>query len=309
MARRCLLIGASGQLGRALGAALEERCEVVGTGLRSRQVAQLPLDLGDPAGTIGYLEGVRPEWILIAGAYCNVERAEMERDRCFAVNADGPAAVAAWASAHGAFVVFYSTDSVFDGSQERYGESDPARPLNVYSESKVRGEGLVREAAPDRHLILRTSWLYGPNEPRRNFILRFIDEARQGRAVRVPDDQWGTPTYTEDLAAATRWLLERGATGTFHATGPECLSRVELARRVCRHFDLDPAAIIPTPTGRLGQAAKRPLRTRLDCGKLSATGAPGFREVNAGLAALRRWDTTVSPIRKAGFAERTVSSA
>lgn len=289
MTRRCLLIGASGQLGRALSAELEGRVELMGTGLRSRQPEQLPLDLGDPAAAVGYVEEVHPEWIIIAGAYCNVERAETERDRCFAVNAEGPAAVAAWASTHGAFVVFYSTDSVFDGVQERYVESDSVRPLNVYSESKVRGEELVRKAVPQRHLILRTTWLYGPNEPRRNFILRFIDEARHERAVPVPDDQWGTPTYTEDLAAATRWLLERGATGTFHATGPEGLSRVELARRVCRHFDLDPAVILPTPTGRLGQVARRPLRTRLDCGKLNATGAAKFRDVDAGLAALRRW--------------------
>ena len=296
MARRCLIIGASGQLGRALWAELDNRYELVGTGLRSRQPQQLPLDLGDLARTIGYLEEVRPEWVVIAGAYCNVERAETERDRCFAVNAEGPAAVAAWASAHGASIVFYSTDSVFDGSRERYLESDAMRPLNVYSESKVRGEELVRQAVPERHLIIRTSWLYGPNEPRRNFILRFIDDARAGRPVPVPDDQWGAPTYSEDLAAATRWLLERGAAGTFHAAGPEFISRVELARIVCRHFDLDPALVVPTPTSRLGQAARRPLRTQLDCGKLHATGAPAFRGLEAGLVALRRWHDSLMTV-------------
>ena len=289
MRTRCLLIGASGQLGRALSAELEGRCEIVGTGLRSRQAGQLPLDLGDPAGAVNYVEDVRPEWIIIAGAYCNVEQAESERRRCMAVNAEGPAAVAAWAQAHGASVVFYSTDSVFDGAKERYAETDEMRPLNAYSESKVRGEELVRQAAPERHLILRTTWLYGPNEPRRNFILRFIDEVRSGRPVPVPDDQWGSPTYSEDLAAATRWLLERGATGTFHAAGPEFVPRVELALRVCDHFGLDPSVVAPTPTDRLGQAARRPLKTRLDCGKLAAAGAPAFRGVDAGLAALRRW--------------------
>jgi dTDP-4-dehydrorhamnose reductase len=204
--------------------------------------------------------------------------------------------VAAWANAHGAFVVFYSTDSVFDGSRERYAESDAVRPLNWYSESKLRGEELVRSILPEHHLILRTAWLYGPNESRRNFILRFIDEVRQGRTVPVPDDQWGTPTYTADLAAATRWLLKQGITGTYHAAGPEFLSRVELARCVCRHFDLDPGAVIPTPTSRLVQAAPRPLRTRLDCGKLRSAGAAPFRGVDEGLAALRRWHDTLMPV-------------
>jgi dTDP-4-dehydrorhamnose reductase len=293
--KKVLLIGASGQLGRALWAEFEGRCDLVGTGLRSRAMGQLSLDLGDPMGTVGYLDEVRPEWILLAGAYCNVDGAEAEPGRCLAVNAEGPAAVAAWARTRGAFVVFYSTDSVFDGERERYVETDPTQPLNVYSESKVRGEAVIRQILPERHLILRTAWLYGPNEPRRNFILRFIDEARAGRAVPVPDDQWGSPTYTEDLAAATRWLLERGASGTFHATGPEFVSRVELTRRVCRHFELDPAAIRPTPTSRLGQVAKRPLANRLDCSKLLAAGVPVFRGVDEGLAALRRWhDALVS---------------
>lgn len=294
--KKVLLIGASGQLGRALWAEFESRCDLVGTGLRSRAMGQLPLDLGDPTGTVGCLDEVRPEWILLAGAYCNVDGAEAEPGRCLAVNAEGPAAVAAWARSHGAVVVFYSTDSVFDGERERYVETDPVRPLNVYSESKVRGETVIRQVLPGRHLILRTAWLYGPNEPRRNFILRFIDEARQGRAVPVPEDQWSTPTYTEDLAAATRWLLERGMSGTFHAAGPEFLSRVELARRVCRHFELDPAVVIPTPTSRLGQAARRPLCTRLDCSKARAAGVPMFRGVDAGLAALRRWHDSLMTV-------------
>ena len=287
--KRVLLIGASGQLGRALSAEFEGRCELVGTGLRCRRDGQLPLDLSDPAGTVGHLNRVRPEWVLLAGAYCNVDGAEAEPGRCLAVNAEGPAVVAAWARAHGAFVVFYSTDSVFDGERERYVETDPTRPLNIYSESKVRGETVIRQIMPERHLILRTTWLYGPNQPRRNFILRFIDEVRQGRTVPVPADQWGSPTYTEDLAVATRWLLEQGKTGTFHAAGPEFVSRVELAHRVCRRFELDPAAIRPIPTSRLGQVAKRPLTNRLDCSKLRATGAPAFRGVDEGLDVLRRW--------------------
>jgi dTDP-4-dehydrorhamnose reductase len=187
-------------------------------------------------------------------------------------------------------MVFYSTDHVFDGAAERYTETAVPRPLNSYAASKLAGEAAVRAGGAGGALVIRTAWLYGPDPARRNFALRLVDATRAGRETRVPSDQWGTPTYTEDLAAVTRFLVEGGHTGLWHAAGDELLDRVTLARLVCEVFGLDAAYVVPTPTRALGQAARRPLCVRLDSGRLCAAGAPPFRDPRAGLEALRGWD-------------------
>jgi len=120
-----------------------------------------------------------------------------------------------------------------------------------------------------------------------------VDRIREGQQVLVPADQWGSPTYTEDLARATRFLIEHGHAGTFHATGPEFVDRATLARRICAHFRLDDRYIVPKPTSELGQAARRPLRVRLDCRKLYKTGVGGFREISRGLESLASSETSL----------------
>ena len=130
-----------------------------------------------------------------------------------------------------------------------YSEDDEMAPLNVYADSKSKAELALRRYVPDRHLILRTSWVYGPDRQRRNFILRMVDQMGQQQTWPVPADQWGSPTYTDDLAKATRMLIKHGHTGTFHATGPEFVSRVALAHRVCVKFGLD--------SSRLGSPSNR----------------------------------------------------
>lgn len=286
MGPRCLIIGASGQLGRALCAVFRETSEVIEGVHRVPRPDQVRIDLGQPVEAVATIRGLRPAWILIAGAFCNVDRAETEDAQCVAVNAEGPRAIAAYAQAHECTVVYYSTDTVFDGLKATYAEEDPVAPLNAYSRSKAAGEMAICTELPARHLVLRTAWLYGPDEARRNFVLRLVEQLKAGQRVFVPEDQWGSPTYTEDLAAATKVLMERGCCGTFHATGPEFLSRVAFAHRICTSFDLDAQLIVPTPTHRLEQAARRPLRVRLSCQKLQAAGIGGFRGVDAGLEAL-----------------------
>jgi len=217
---------------------------------------------------------------------CNVDRCEREPDLCRRINVDGPAAVAAYARRHGSRVVLFSTDHVFDGVQPSYRESDAVNPLSVYARSKMEAENVIRETIPAQCLIIRTGWVYGPDLQRRNFVLRLVDRLRAGEAVDVPVDQWGSPTYTEDLAEAVRFFVEREETGTFHATGPELIDRVSLAHRVCDAFALNASRIVPQPTSALGQLARRSPRVLLNCDKLHGTGAPTFRAVGAGLDAL-----------------------
>ena len=288
---RCLLIGASGQLGQALGAAFADH-DVVGAAFAHPEPGQLRIDLGDARATAAAVKETKADLVLIAGSQTTVDACETDSEGCFRVNAGGPAAAASAARARGAAVVFYSTDYVFDGAAAAYAEGDPVSPLNVYGRAKAEGEAAIREGVPERHLILRTSWVYGPDRHRRNFPLRLIDTlSRPGEPLRIPSDQWGCPTYVDDLAAATRRLFDAGRWGTFHATGPEFVDRATLARRICQQFALDEGRIVPTPTDELEQRARRPLRVRLDGAKLRAAGVPPFRDIAAGLEALRTWNT------------------
>jgi dTDP-4-dehydrorhamnose reductase len=284
-AARTLLIGASGQLGRALGRRFAGPGLVAGSYQHS-QPGDLRIDLGDADATRSALHEVGPEIILVAGAMCNVDLCEVEPDACERTNTRGPAVVAEYARTHGARVVFFSTDHVFDGTQAAYVETDAVNPLNAYARSKARAEDALRTLLPDRHVIIRTGWVYGPDPQRRNFMLRLIDRIRAGESVPVPSDQWGSPTYTDDLAVATHDLVTRRAAGTFHATGPELVTRAGLARTVCEHFGLDPARLLIQTTADLMQPARRSLRVLLDCGKLQALGLAPFRGVAEGLRSL-----------------------
>lgn len=290
---KVFLIGGSGQLGMALGAAFDRGHSVVSTAHNHPQPGQITLDLGDVAAAISLLQSHRPDVVLVAGAMCHVDLCEQETDLCRRINVEGPAAIAEYARRAGTRVVFFSTDHVFDGARHSYAENDEVHPVSAYARSKTEAENAIRGIIPAQHLIIRTGWMYGPDSQRRNFILRLIDRLRQGEAVDVPADQWGCPTYTDDLAQAVRFLVDKGAIGTFHATGPDLIDRASLARRVCDRFDLDADLVMPRPTTALGQPARRPLRVLLDCSKLSLTGAPGFRGISAGLDALAAWSASV----------------
>jgi dTDP-4-dehydrorhamnose reductase len=235
------------------------------------------------------LREVHPDLILVAGAMCNVDQCEVEPDVCDRINTRGPAIVAEYAREHGARVVFFGTDHVFDGEKIAYVEEDAVSPLSVYARSKARAEEVLRDLVPDRHVIVRSGWVYGPDNERRNFVLRLIDRIGCGETIPVPSDQWGSPSYTEDIAAVTRHLVDHDATGTFHATGPDFVDRATLALKICDRFALEASALVPRPTEALGQAARRSLRVLLDCRKLAATGAPSFRGIDEGLRALAAW--------------------
>lgn len=282
---RTLLIGASGQLGRALAASFQDRALTAAANTHVRD-GHIRIDLSDAAATKAALSAVRPDLILIAGAICNVDVCEAEPVVCASTNTQGPAIVAEYARAHGAHVILFSTDHVFDGTKSEYVETDAVNPLNVYARSKALAESAVRDLVPDRHLIIRTSWVYGPDWQRRNFALRLIDRLRAGERVAVPSDQWGSPTHTHDVAAATRYLVDRGESGTFHATGPELFSRAALADVICARFALDPQYVVKRRTDELHQSARRPLRVLLDCRKLHRTGVAPFRRVGEGLHSL-----------------------
>jgi dTDP-4-dehydrorhamnose reductase len=287
---RCLVIGASGQVGgQLLTHALAAGHECTGTTHRRSRLGMVALDLRDAAAVSALMWAVQPQVVFLPAAWTNVDLAQTHPTECHAVNLDGTAHVARAVHDLGGLLVFFSTEHVFADSVQGHAEETPLAPRSVYAQSKAAGEELVRDLLPDAHLILRTSWVFGPEEQRKNFAYRAIRTLRSGETLTVPDDQHGQPTYGPDLAATACALVGLGLRGTFHVVGPEYLSRLAFARMIAEVFRLNAELVRGVPTVQLGQAAPRPLRPFLRRTKLCA--ALGRDPIRGPALALAAWRT------------------
>lgn len=215
---RVAVVGANGQLGRELLRAFAEH--------DTRPVTRADCDVADGDGLRRVLADLRPDLVVNAAAYTDVNGAELHADQAFRVNEAGARNVAA--AAAGAGVVYVSTDYVFDGAGGApYVEDGPTNPINVYGRSKRAGE-LATVAANPRAWIVRTSWIYGG--PGKTFVNAIFAAARSRGELTVVYDEVAGPTLASDLADGILRLVERGAPGVYHlANAGEC-SRAELAR-------------------------------------------------------------------------------
>lgn len=194
-----LLFGAQGQVGWELRRALSALGEVVIPDRRS-------YDFKQPESLRAVVDHHRPDAIVNAAAYTAVDRAETDIDACFAVNAAGPQILAEAADRHGAWLVHYSTDYVFDGTKAGpYVEDDECAPLSVYGSSKWTGEKAVSQAA--RHLIFRTSWVHSRRGG--NFVKTMCRLASERSEIKVVADQYGAPTDAALIADVTALALYR----------------------------------------------------------------------------------------------------
>lgn len=226
-------------------------------------------DLTNPEQVRERLASLRPEAVIHTAAYTAVDRAEEEPDRCFAVNAEGTGILADTARRLDCPLVYISTDYVFGASgpaDEPHREEDPVFPCGVYARSKYEGE--LRALAWEKHFIVRTCGLYGrlgPNSPG-NFVETMIRLAKQGKTLRVVDDQWCTPSYVPHVAAAVIYLLRSGMYGTFHVVNGGATTWYRFAREIFRLLGLD-ADILPITTEEYGAKAPRPAFSVLDTSK------------------------------------------
>ncbi len=264
-----VVLGAGGQVGRALarrfpGATVLDRSS---------------LDLADPAAVASH-DWTGVDVVLNAAAWTAVDAAEDPANRAAvqAVNVDGVSALAEAARASGFLLVHFSTEYVFDGEHPGpIPEDAPVRPLSVYGRSKADGDRLV--TALDRHLLVRTTWVVGEGC---NFVRTMAGLADRGVCPSVVDDQVGRPTAAEDLAAAVAHLVQRGASGTYNATGGgEPASWADVAEVVFAARGRDPGDVRRVSTAEYladqPAAAPRPRNSVLDLTRLEAT---GFRPRN-----------------------------
>ena len=269
---RTLVIGATGQLGQDLMQAF---------GTDAVGLTHAEIDVTDGVAVSRILREQQPDWVINTAAFHRVDDCELNPTLAFAVNAVGAANVARAADEIGAGVVFYSTDYVFGGEgrarHDPHTESSLPDPYNVYGISKLAGERMVMNANP-RHLVVRSAGLYGTATSRKGWTFPelMVNKGRNDGWVKVVTDQALSPTYTHDLAATTKALMERDARGLFHlANAGEC-SWFEFAQAT---FDLAGIAVNMEPTTTVPgeRRARRPPYSALASERLADAGVPPMR--------------------------------
>ncbi len=282
---RPLVTGAAGMLGRDV-------CAVAERAGHEPQAVDLPeLDITDAAAVIAFFEDRRPEAVLNCAAWTDVDGAETHREQAHAVNAEGAGNLARAAAAIGVPLLHISTDYVFDGRapldadghRRAYVESDPTGPSSVYGESKLAGEQQVL-AASSHHAVLRTAWLYGLHG--RNFVDTMLRLADEREAVRVVDDQIGSPTWSGHLAPAVLGLLERGVSGLVHLTGAGAVSWNGFAQEIFRQAERD-CRVEPISSEQMARPAPRPAWSVLESERAEILPMPDWRDGLAGYLAAR----------------------
>lgn len=176
------------------------------------------LDISDPQGLLEACRRIEPDVIVNAAAYTAVDQAESDPQTATAVNADGPANIAAVAKNLGARMIHVSTDFVFDGEASRpYAPADAPNPLSVYGKTKLAGERAVLETLPDAAFVVRTAWLYSVTG--NNFVKTMLRLMRERDELGVVGDQRGTPTWANSLAEAVwKAAVAHDVVGTYHWT-------------------------------------------------------------------------------------------
>ena len=257
---RILLTGKNGQVGSALLATLPALGDVAA-------VDRTQLDLANPDSIRDAVAEIQPQIIVNAAAYTAVDQAEREEALAMRVNGDGPAIMAEEAKRTGALLVHFSTDYVFDGEKASpYLETDRPSPLNAYGRSKLAGERAIR-ASGCRYLIFRTSWVYAATG--HNFLLTMLRLAREGKPLRVVDDQHGAPTSSRMIAVATAQAMRSlgKQDGIYHMSAAGSTTWYGFARAIFRQAGLNPS-LTPIASADYPAPARRPRNSLLDNGLL-----------------------------------------
>lgn len=263
-----VIVGSEGQLGRALQ-------EAAPTGVRMIRHGSNSLDITDPRAVQTSIKAAAADVIFNAAAYTQVDKAESEEDRAYAVNATAVGYLAAAARSTGARLTHVSTDFVFDGSAgSSYKPAMQTGPLNAYGRTKLAGE----VAAGHDALIVRTAWVYAPSG--NNFVRTMLRLMAERPEVRVVSDQIGTPTYAPGLAGALWDLAAQGRTGIYHYTDSGACSWYDFAVAIQEEALaaglLDKAIpIIPVNSEDYPTVARRPHFSVLDkTSTFAALGSP-----------------------------------
>jgi dTDP-4-dehydrorhamnose reductase len=275
--KRILITGSNGLLGQAIieNAAANGSLHLLsGSTNRKNICSKLPdnqfflSDVTDTKQVYELIEKIDPEVVIHTAAKTLVDPCEVHPASCRKVNVEGARNVALACKHFGVHMIHMSTDFVFDGTSGPYDEHAQPHPQSVYANSKWESEQIVTSLLPEAS-ILRTALVYGwfATMSRSNFMVWVIQSLKEERPIRVVCDQFRTPTYAFDLAAACIKVANEGIPGLFHVSGSEFYSVFEFAQLIADAFNLDKDLIEPTETHLLHEKAKRPYITGFEIGK------------------------------------------
>lgn len=288
-----LIFGRTGQVARELSRASWPHETVL------VQIGRNECDLDVPERAAETIAKMRPGLIINAAAYTAVDKAEAEPERAARINSAAVAAMASACAKLGAPLIHLSTDYVFDGAKScAYFEQDPVTPLSVYGRSKADGESAIRKSL-EKHVILRTSWVFAAHGS--NFVRTMLRLGDERPEIRIVDDQYGAPTAARDIARTIISVVlairaGKGTWGTFHYAGAEPTTWFGFARAIFA-VSGQPTKLVPITTAEYKTAARRPLNSILDCGRILRDYGicqPSWRESLAGVLAEIRQDAAVT---------------
>ena len=266
--KKILLTGVTGQVGQELQKTLVPLGEIV-------SVTRQDLDLTKPELIHSAIAELKPDIIINAAAYTAVDKAETEPKLATAINGVAPTIFAESAQKVGATLVHISTDYVFNGQNYTpYTEEDRPNPLGVYGKSKLMGEQGVRNNC-DRHIILRTAWVYG-SRGHGNFVKTMLRLGAEREELRIVSDQIGSPTWSYDIATAITQLVSKSVTGTYNFSSSGVASWYDLSVAIFSEanqlgFPLKVKEIIPITTDEYPTPAQRPYYSVLSKAKITQT--------------------------------------
>lgn len=270
-----LVTGASGLLGtRLCELAVQRKCEVYSAYSRHRPIqgTAVQFDVSDRARVESTFEKIRPEVVVHAAALTDVDKCELEREVAWRINVEGTENIVGSCRKYGAFLVYVSTDYVFDGEKGMYEESDVAAPINYYGFTKLKAEESV-ESLANNYCVARASVIFGSNPAmgKMNFVLWLVNKLRKKERVEIVTDQWNSPTLNNSLAEMILEAVEREITGTYHLAGATRIDRYSFSKLIAETFGLDASLITPTLSKRFSWVARRPRDSSLNASKAEQT--------------------------------------
>ncbi|MDP6755830.1 MAG: dTDP-4-dehydrorhamnose reductase [Candidatus Marinimicrobia bacterium] len=264
--KNILMTGAYGQLGEACIKYLKSYFNIIPAG-RHASEGGIELDITNPEITEKVVAETRPDIILNLAAMTNVDGCESDPNRAESINVDGVKNLCQHFDGH---FIQISTDYVFDGAEGPYGEDDKTNPISVYGKTKFAADDWLNENHAQT-TILRANVVYGyTKRTKASFVKWVVDSLTEGKPIRVVDDQWNNPTWTESIASVMKVLIEEEAFGLYHYGDQEHMNRYEFAQLIAKVFDVDASLISPISTAELNQPAPRPLQSGLKTEKIES---------------------------------------
>lgn len=260
-----LVFGKNGQVARALKSVLPSDVPFLGHDETHFET---------PSSIEEVLNRYQPKIIINTAAYTAVDKAEAEKELCFAINSEAPKEIAHWCHKNQALLIHFSTDYVYGGDGDlAQNEEAPLNPVNVYGDSKKRGEEFIRQSEA-RHIILRTSWVY--DEQGANFVTTMLRLGSEREELKVVNDQFGSPSYAGDLALAVKKIISQNPQDihqTYNLCGQGFVTWFDFANNIFAQalkmgFKLKIQSVLSIPTTEYKTPALRPLNSRMSQEKI-----------------------------------------